>query len=60
MTGIWGEFDSTTYPFILERIDLFRAVQPDFEMNVAPGAGRWVAYEAADVFTKKVIDISSP
>ena len=24
-TGIWGEFDSTTYPYIQERIDLFRA-----------------------------------
>ena len=22
-TGIWGEFDSTTYPYIQERIDLF-------------------------------------
>ena len=23
-TGIWGEFDSTTYPYIQQRIDLFR------------------------------------
>jgi pimeloyl-ACP methyl ester carboxylesterase len=57
LTGIWGERDSTTYPHIQERIDLFRAVQPDFEMNVIPGAGHWVAYEAADAFNAKLIEI---
>lgn len=57
LTGIWGEFDSTTYPNIQERIDLFRARQPDFEMNVIPGAGHWVAYEAADAFNAKLIEI---
>ena len=35
-TGIWGEFDSTTYPYIQERIDLFTALQPDFRMHVIP------------------------
>jgi 2-hydroxy-6-oxonona-2,4-dienedioate hydrolase len=57
LTGIWGEFDSTTYPHIQERIDLFRALQPDFEMNVIAGAGHWVAYEAADAFNKKLIEV---
>lgn len=57
LTGIWGEFDSTTYPYIQERIDLFRAVQPDFVMNVIPGAGHWVAYEAADAFNAKLIEV---
>ena len=56
-TGIWGEFDSTTYPHIQERIDLFRALQPDFEMNVIPGAGHWVAYEAAEAFNAKLIEV---
>ena len=60
LTGIWGEFDSTTYPHIQERIDLFRARQPDFEMNVIPGAGHWVAYEAADAFNAKLIEILAP
>jgi 2-hydroxy-6-oxonona-2,4-dienedioate hydrolase len=57
LTGIWGEFDSTTYPHIQERIDLFRALQPDFQMHVIEGAGHWVAYEAAEAFNKKVIDV---
>jgi pimeloyl-ACP methyl ester carboxylesterase len=57
LTGIWGEFDSTTYPHIQERIDLFRALQPNFEMNLIAGAGHWVAYEAADAFNKKLIEV---
>ena len=57
LTGIWGEFDSTTYPYIQERIDLFRAVQPEFEMNVIVGAGHWVAYEAAEAFNAKLIEV---
>ena len=59
LTGIWGEFDSTTYPHMQERIDLFRALQPDFQMNIIPGAGHWVAYEAADAFNAKLIDVLS-
>ncbi|MBV8192977.1 MAG: alpha/beta hydrolase [Alphaproteobacteria bacterium] len=57
LTGIWGEFDSTTFPHIQERIDLFRALQPDFQMNLIPGAGHWVAYEAADAFNRKLIEV---
>jgi pimeloyl-ACP methyl ester carboxylesterase len=59
-TGIWGEFDSTTFPHIQERIDLFRALQPDFQMNLIPGAGHWVAYEAADAFNRKLIEVLLP
>jgi pimeloyl-ACP methyl ester carboxylesterase len=60
LTGIWGEFDSTTYPHIQERIDLFRALQPHFEMNIIPGAGHWVAYEAAEAFNNKLIEVLAP
>jgi pimeloyl-ACP methyl ester carboxylesterase len=60
LTGIWGEFDSTTFPHIQERIDLFRALQPNFQMNVIPGAGHWVAYEAADAFNKKLLEVLQP
>ncbi|MBI2741286.1 MAG: alpha/beta hydrolase, partial [Rhodospirillales bacterium] len=59
LTGIWGEFDSTTYPHIQERIDLFRALQPDFQMHVIEGAGHWVAYEAAEAFNEKLIHVLS-
>jgi pimeloyl-ACP methyl ester carboxylesterase len=56
-TGIWGEFDSTTHPYIQERIDLFTELQPDFQMHLIPGAGHWVAYEAADAFNAKLLDV---
>src|SRR5476649_109724 len=57
LTGICGEFDSTTYPYIQERIDLFRAVQPDFQMNLIAGAGHWVSYEAAGAFNAKLLEV---
>jgi 2-hydroxy-6-oxonona-2,4-dienedioate hydrolase len=57
LSGIWGEFDSTTYPHIQERIDIFTALQPDFKMHVIPGAGHWVAYEAADAFNRTVLEL---
>jgi len=57
LSGIWGEFDSTTYPYIQQRIDIFRALQPDFVMNVIPGAGHWVAYEGADAFNRKLVEV---
>jgi pimeloyl-ACP methyl ester carboxylesterase len=56
-TGIWGEFDSTTHPYIQERIDLFTALQPDFRMHQIPGAGHWVAYEAAQAFNAKLLEV---
>ena len=57
LTGVWGEFDSTTYPHIQERIDIFRAVQPGFQMHLIPGAGHWVAYEAAEAFNAKLLEV---
>jgi pimeloyl-ACP methyl ester carboxylesterase len=57
LAGIWGEYDSTTYPYIQERIDIFRAVQPDFRMHVIPGGGHWVAYEAAEAFNAKLLEV---
>jgi pimeloyl-ACP methyl ester carboxylesterase len=57
LTGIWGERDSTTYPYIQERIDILRGLQPDFQMHQIAGAGHWVAYEAADAFNKKLLEV---
>ncbi len=60
LSGIWGEFDSSTYPYIQERIDIFRGIQPDFRMHVIPGAGHWVAYEAADAFNATLVEALTP
>ena len=56
-TGIWGEYDSIAYPYIQERIDLFSALQPGFQMHQIKGAGHWVAYEAAEAFNAKLLEV---
>ena len=48
--AIYGDRDSVAYPFIQERIDLYRALQPGAVMHLVPGAGHWVQYEAAEEF----------
>jgi len=44
-------------PYIQERIDIFTALQPDFRMHIIPGAGHWVAYEAADAFNATLTEL---
>src|SRR5260370_7001270 len=60
LSGIWGEFDSTTYPHIPERIDLFRALQPAFRMNVIPEAAHCFAYEPSAAFHNKPLHVLTP
>jgi pimeloyl-ACP methyl ester carboxylesterase len=50
LNAIWGEFDSTAYPYMAEREAVLRAHQPDIDLRYIAGAGHWVAYEAADAF----------
>jgi pimeloyl-ACP methyl ester carboxylesterase len=54
--GIWGERDITAYPWVEDRRDLLRQVQPDAFFAVVPGSGHWVMYEAADVFNRVLAD----
>jgi pimeloyl-ACP methyl ester carboxylesterase len=50
LNGIWGERDATAGEFLPDRERMFRALQPTARFRVIPGAGHWVAYEAADAF----------
>ena len=56
VAGIWGEFDITAHPFVTDRRDLIRAIQPEAPFEIVPGAGHWVQYEAADAFNRFVLD----
>ena len=47
-----GERDITAYPWVDERRDLLRQIQPDAFFAVVPGAGHWVMYEAAEAFNR--------
>jgi pimeloyl-ACP methyl ester carboxylesterase len=50
INGIWGERDATAVPWLADRETLLREIQPRARFRVIPGAGHWVAYEAADAF----------
>ncbi|MGO8917899.1 MAG: alpha/beta fold hydrolase [Stellaceae bacterium] len=54
--GIWGERDITAYPWVEDRRDLLRRIQPEAFFAVVPGAGHWVMYEAADAFNRVLLD----
>jgi pimeloyl-ACP methyl ester carboxylesterase len=57
LNAIWGEFDSTAYPYMKEREHVLRAHQPDIDLRYVAGAGHWVAYERADVFNRLLQDM---
>ena len=52
-----GDVEGACFDLFAILHDLFRALQPDFEMNIIEGAGHWVAYEAADAFNAKLIEV---
>lgn len=45
---VWGANDVVAYPSPQARAELCRAVRPNLELHLVPGAGHWVQYEAAD------------
>jgi pimeloyl-ACP methyl ester carboxylesterase len=50
INGIWGERDATAVPWLADREQLLREIQPQARFRVVPGAGHWVAYEAPSAF----------
>ncbi|MGH7045128.1 MAG: alpha/beta fold hydrolase [Stellaceae bacterium] len=50
LDGIWGGRDAGAYPYLDERRRVLDAIQPGLRFEIIPGAGHWVAYEAADQF----------
>ena len=47
LNGIWGEFDAPANPRAPARVAALRERRPDADVRMIPGAGHWVAYEAA-------------
>jgi pimeloyl-ACP methyl ester carboxylesterase len=50
VNGIWGERDAPANPRAPERVAAMRALRPDADVRMIPGAGHWVAYEAPEQF----------
>ena len=54
---LYGERDAIAWPEIPSRFAALHAVQPEAWTGVIPGAGHWVAYEAAASFNAMLADM---
>ena len=54
---LYGERDAIAWPEVERRFATLRAVQPEAWTGMIPGAGHWVAYEAADTFNAMLPDL---
>jgi pimeloyl-ACP methyl ester carboxylesterase len=54
---LYGERDAIAWPDLEARFAALRSVQPDAWTGVIPGAGHWVAYEAAAAFDAMLLDM---
>ncbi len=59
LSGIWGGRDAGAYPYLNERRRVLEEIQPGLRFEIIPGAGHWVAYEAADRFNPLLAEIVS-
>jgi pimeloyl-ACP methyl ester carboxylesterase len=48
--AIWGEADQVAAPNLAERLAALREARPDAAIELIPGAGHWVMYEAPAAF----------
>ena len=53
---IWGEKDALCYPGVQMRADECRQARPGVRIDVLPGAGHWVQYEAAESVNRLLLD----
>jgi 2-hydroxy-6-oxonona-2,4-dienedioate hydrolase len=58
LSGIWGGRDAGAYPYLDERKRVLDEIQPGLRFEIIPGAGHWVAYEAADRFNPILAEIA--
>jgi pimeloyl-ACP methyl ester carboxylesterase len=54
---LYGERDAIAWPEVELRFAALRDVQPEAWTGIIPGAGHWVAYEAADTFNAMLLDM---
>ncbi len=48
--AIWGEKDSTCVPYIEQKFEVLRGIQPSAYCDIVPDAGHWVQWEQGSVF----------
>ncbi|HEY2617419.1 MAG TPA: alpha/beta hydrolase [Acetobacteraceae bacterium] len=57
VNGIWGERDAPANPRAPQRVVALRALRPDADVRMIPGAGHWVAYEAPEQFHGMLLEM---
>lgn len=57
VNAIWGEFDSTAYPYFEEREVFLRTHHPRIDLRYIRGGGHWIAFEDADAFNAMLPDM---
>jgi pimeloyl-ACP methyl ester carboxylesterase len=60
LKAIWGSADAPALGTLEERCSILRQLRPSVEIAIIPGAGHWVAYEAADAFNTILIGYLKP
>ena len=60
LNGVYGERDVGSGATIADKADVFRQLRPDVDFRIIPGAGHWVAYEAAAAFNTALEDMLRP
>lgn len=53
---IWGERDALPYPDVHARIAVCRNAVPGIRVDIVPGAGHWVQYEAPEPVNRALVD----
>ena len=53
---IWGERDALPYPDVRARIAVCRKAVPGIRVDLVPGAGHWVQYEAPEPVNRALLD----
>jgi pimeloyl-ACP methyl ester carboxylesterase len=55
LNAIYGEWDAIVRPNVQWRLDLVHGLRPGARAHAIPGAGHWVAYEAAEAFNATLL-----
>ncbi|MFM7691812.1 MAG: alpha/beta fold hydrolase [Alphaproteobacteria bacterium] len=55
LNAIYGAWDAIVRPHVQLRLDLVHGLRPGARAHAIPGAGHWVAYEAAEAFNATLL-----
>lgn len=57
VSGVWGEFDSTAYPYLADRRAFLGGLKTFAGFEVVADAGHWAMYERPDAFNRAALKV---